>query len=61
MVRCIWGWNAQNGWTGVDPGYYYLVVDGRDATAVGSFQMQVTFYPGFGTECDQRVRIARQR
>jgi hypothetical protein len=36
----------------LEPGYYFLVVDGRDAAQVGSFQMQVDFYPGFGSECD---------
>jgi hypothetical protein len=36
----------------LDPGYYFLVVDGRDASQVGSFQMQVDFYPGFGSACD---------
>ena len=36
----------------LEPGYYYLIVDGRDAAAVGSFELQVNFYPGFGEECD---------
>jgi len=42
----------------LEPGYYFLVVDGRDAAAVGTFQMQVDFYPGFGSICDPELEDA---
>lgn len=36
----------------LEPGFYYLVVDGDLATSVGGFQLQVEFFPGLGTPCD---------
>ncbi|MCB9563867.1 MAG: hypothetical protein H6708_26020 [Kofleriaceae bacterium] len=36
----------------LDPGYYYLVVDGASVATLGAYQLQVTFYPGAGTSCD---------
>jgi large repetitive protein len=34
----------------VDPGYYYLVVDGQTAAA-GAYQLQVELFPGIGSAC----------
>jgi hypothetical protein len=39
----------------VEPGYYYVVVDGKGAASVGTFRLDVAFYPGPGTACDPAV------
>ncbi len=40
----------------VDPGYYYLIVDGRDlAGSTGAFQLEVALFPGLGSSCDPEV------
>ncbi len=36
----------------LDPGYYYLIVDGKNSTALGNYQLEVEFFPGTGTACD---------
>lgn len=39
--------------------HYYLVVDGRDMTSTGNFQLSVIFYEGLGGMCDGPGRTAR--
>jgi hypothetical protein len=36
----------------VQPGYHYLVIDGKSAADLGAFQLKVEFFPGVGDPCD---------
>ncbi len=50
--------NASDATTGstitvaLDPGYYYLVVDGTNVNSAGAYTLSVEYFPGEGSPCD---------
>ena len=41
--------------TPLEPGYYYIIVDGQSLAATGPFSLSVNLYPGIGSACDTSI------